>query len=222
MAETFLHLDRLGNVDENTVFELSFSNAHPAGPTHKLDGHGIYEDVGRDDYDFIEQYFEGGLTAHGKNYLYNVFNLSEEALKNPQQFLEPDTIFRLVDDPTVGNSWVKEIVFELVRRDSYPERPSRFQSVFGARNEEELRQWRTLPAVDADSGDLYRVTPEGHFIGDSSLLDLPEEYPNPFSLSEDLKHRANQYWSGNTTKEPVWEVLLEPAVEIDEFVKSLP
>lgn len=52
----FLHLDRLNLVEEDTVFELSFSNIHPAGPTEKLDNSGIFPDIGASEMDILENF----------------------------------------------------------------------------------------------------------------------------------------------------------------------
>lgn len=221
MSETFLHLDRIGEVDEDTVFELSFENIHPAGPSHRLDGHGIYSNVGRDDYDFLEQYFPEGLSSHGKNYLYNNIRLSKDVLSNQEQFLEPEFIIRMFSEIGSNHNWVREMVFELIRQDCYPDRLSRFQSVFAARNEEELQKWMALPAVDADSGDIYEVTAESHLVVDSSFLDLSEEYQTPRDLAIELKGQAQKYWAGNITRNAVQEVLLKPPIEVDSYVNSI-
>jgi len=222
MSEQLLHLDRLGEVDEHTVFELSFTNAHPAGPTHKIEGHGIYNDVGQDDYDYMEQYFSGGLTGHGKNYLYNCIDLSKKALSNQEQFLEESTIVNLFYDQQVNDDWVREIVFELIRRDRHPERLSRFQSVFGVRTEKELQKWIELPSVNLDSGEVYKVASDNHIAVDASLLNPSHRFEQPIVWAQDLKNRAEQYWSQTNSKNPVSEILLRPPVEVEEHVKSIP
>lgn len=221
MTECFYHLDRLGELSEDSIFELSFTNAHPAGPTHKLDGHGIYENVGRDDYDTVEEYFPGGLSGHGKNYLYKLFEPSMHLLSNPQKGLDSKRIIELFQNQNLNNNWVKELVFDLVRRDVAKDELSRFQSVFGAGSMEDLESWMNLPSVNADSGDVYRVQTKSYSVRDATLLDLSGSYRDPVTMADDLKKQARRYWNGETSSNPVCEVLLEPEVEVVEYVDSI-
>ena len=221
MSNSFLHLDRLGTVDEETVFELDFTNAHQAGPTHKLQGHGIYSDVGKDDYEFMEDHFEDGLSVHGKSYLYKNIAWSREALSNQEQFLEIDRIIKLLLDSRLDQNWVIEIIFELIRRRSYFNKPSRFQSVFAASSEENLHRWMNLPQVNAESGDIYEVCSDSYFESDASLLSVSESTQDLRQWAEYLKMSADQYWSKEYSDNPVPEVLLEPDFKVEQYVESI-
>jgi len=220
--EVFYHLDRMGVIDEDTVFNLEFSNLRQGGPSPKFDNHGIFQGVGQDEYDFIEQYFPEGLTSHGKSYLYRQFDLTRDVLQNQDKYLDSNHIGMLLATPRLNQDWVKEIVFEGVRRDEHPKQNSRFQSVFGARNIEELQDWVNSVGVNVGEGDIYKIRTNEHFVADASLLDFPSGFSGTQTeLAEILKQQADRYWSGESTETPVYEVLLEPPVNVGEFVERI-
>jgi len=221
MSKKFLHLDRSGLVEQDTVFERDFVNTHPAGPTDKLENDGIYDQISSDDYDYFKQFYPEGLTSHGKNYLYRYFELTKIAHNNQDGFLNSENIARLyIDEKAVPQIWLTEMIFELIRRREYSKQPSRFQSVFAAQNRDELDQWRNLSAVNAESGDIYSVSSVNSYKFDSSLLNLGSFEGKYRGFGDMVKKSARDYWSEKTSDTPVYEVLLEPPVEVEEPVDS--
>lgn len=102
-----------------------------------------------------------------------------------------------------------ELVFELVRARRFADRPSRFQSVFAFETERDAhrfaREW------NADEYAVWRVTGERAFRGDMRLVDA-RDYARTL-------RRAHTYWQGRSVSDdPLWEVLLEPPVDVDEPV----
>jgi len=105
MGDVFFHLDRLGKVDEDTTFKLNLSNAHPSHAVQELSNSGIFEQIGHEEYDFIEEYFGEGLTAHGMTYLYPNFRLSREALTRFQRQLSLESVVEILSQtqaPEIG------------------------------------------------------------------------------------------------------------------------
>lgn len=220
MTTKFLHLDRIGNLDEEAEFELSFANAHPAGHSQKLSNAGVFPEASPDDYDFFERYYPDGLTAHGKNYLYNSPKRSMYALENRSEFLEPNNILDLFASERISDNWAKELVFELVRLEEEIDTFSRFESVFASRNRPELEQWMGFKQVDAEEGNIYSVTAEEYKIRDMTLLDLSGQYSNGLNQAKDLIDQARMYWSGEESDQPVYEALLKPPVQVQAHLKS--
>ncbi|PSP79401.1 hypothetical protein BRC81_05310 [Halobacteriales archaeon QS_1_68_20] len=105
-----------------------------------------------------------------------------------------------------------ELVFELVRVARFPERPSRFQSVFGFRARRDLDRFAES-YVDPPYT-VWRVTADRTFTSDMKLVDV-----------EDVPHgtrQAEYYWRGRTdVDKPLWETLLVPPVDVVERVDEV-
>lgn len=98
-----------------------------------------------------------------------------------------------------------ELLFELVRTRRFPERPSRLQSIFGFESRADVA------AFLDDFGDppytVWEVRADGGFRADMNLVDATD-------FASGLSN-AESYWRGATTlSDPLWEVLLEPPVEV--------
>lgn len=140
----------------------------------------------------VEALFPGGLSKHGRYYC--------------TQDLYAETDHGLWDVSC-------ELLFELVRGRRFPDRPSRFQSVYGfeaMRDVERFVDDHVEPPYT-----VWRVSGERSFTADMKLLDV-----------ETLAHGARQadaYWRGRSYHDrPHWEVLLEPPVDVLERVETVP
>jgi len=141
--------------------------------------------------DFLSQIFPDGLSRHGYNYLYN---------PGPGMDQRDDDSLALL----VG------LVLELVRKAYYPDKPSRYQSLFACETPEDARQFGLTQAKAGEndtSAPVYEVYTKGKIHrGDMNIIN------NECSVLE-LYRRAHIYWSG-TTQElhdgyfPLWEYLL--------------
>lgn len=98
-----------------------------------------------------------------------------------------------------------EVIFEAARIARFPDRPSRFQSIFGF---ETLGDAHTFVDEVVDSGyTVWEVTADRFFKADMNLVDA-SDYARGL-------HRARYYWRGETfLDDPLWEVLLVPPVEV--------
>lgn len=146
------------------------------------------EEWGPEVNSLLTELYPDGLSHHGRYYCTQ--NLHEEGSDDLWDFS-------------------CEAVFELVRARRYPERPSRLESVFGF---ETLDAVETFLAEFVDSSHaVWKVETARGFAADMNLVDAPD-------YARGL-HRAEYYWRGETfLDDPLWEVLLEPPVEVVERV----
>ncbi|VVY30221.1 Uncharacterised protein [Escherichia coli] len=148
--------------------------------------------------DFLNQMYPDGLSNHGRNYLYN-----------------PGPIMDGGDDNGEGKALLIGLVFELVRRSHFPEKPSRYQSLFACEQLNEVKQFRALLAKERGdenilTAPIYEVLSwEPVHRGDMNLL-------NGNCPVLELYHRAHLYWSGEPApvkkgkeeEKPFWELLI--------------
>lgn len=141
--------------------------------------------------DFMNMQYPDGISMHGCNYLYN-----------PEVMMSENT--------PVSSALVIGLVFELVRKAHFPEKPSRYQSLFACENINEVQKFRDYQVEnngDNPAANIYEVV-SNHDVhrGDMKLLDT--DCP-----VLELYRRAFLYWSGSTDMlydgyEPFWEILI--------------
>lgn len=112
------------------------------------------------------------------------------------------------DIVSANNSQLIETIFELIRKAYFPDKPSRWQSLFAlktlkqAKRFREKRNWaETSPIWEIEADTFIRV--------DMNLL-------NASGRTVDVYERAFRYWSGQSGQEksPCWEYLLEYPVKV--------
>jgi hypothetical protein len=143
----------------------------------------------------VHNLFPGGLSEHGKTYLLDEFIIVSDA-NGPT--------------PYVPNTPVVELVTELVRRLSFPHRPSRFACVFGWATLGEARSFKN--SHGAPNASIFRVSCDSSFRCDMNLLYLGGTILGSWLF-------ASQYWRGNSGSNPRWEELLVPPVEVLEKIE---
>lgn len=142
--------------------------------------------------EFLNQIHPDGLSRHGYNYLYN-----------PALFDE---------DHQRDNALLIGLILELVRRSDFPDKPSRYQSLFACQEISEVKQFRELLANErGDDGirtaPIYEVRNQNPVHrGDMRLL-------NSDGPILDIYRRAHLYWSGESLthangEDPFWEILI--------------
>lgn len=136
----------------------------------------------------VREYCPGGVSRHGDLYL----------VTTPQ-------------DTTVTDANT-EMLFELVRRCKYPDKPSRYQSLFAVGNLETASTF--IARYGAHNHRVFRIDPAVAFRADMRLLDA--------RMSVAVKaHFAELYWQGlpHPDPEPFWEWLVPCPVVIGEQVR---
>jgi hypothetical protein len=102
-----------------------------------------------------------------------------------------------------------EWFFEYVRRSTFPNKPSRFESFFAFDSLESVEQFKVK--FHATQSPVFEVECDDFFKGDMNLLGS-QNSPLIYSLF------ANTYWSGKTLPElgiePLWEYLLTGNISI--------
>ncbi len=134
----------------------------------------------------IIKMFNGKLSAHGKTYFYNQF------VYNGSGF-------------SVHDSAVIEYTYELVRQIHFSKAPSRFQSFFAVESIEDAQKLRN--ETFSGHGDIYEVECEDFFKADMKLL-----YTGICFAGNQIL--ANKYWSGESSDNPLWEILMKEPVRI--------
>ena len=133
----------------------------------------------------LHELYPQGTSMHGKEYLLD------------RCIVMKDSAGKTL--PAVSANPQTELIFELVRRLSFPHLPSRFTSMFGWEQKEEAAIFREQHC--SGSGQICEVSAELGFKGDMGLL-----LPGGTILGSWLF--AQRYWSGMQLSSPSWECLL--------------
>lgn len=145
--------------------------------------------------DIYQQNYAGGLSRHGKRYVL-------------------DANIRIYNNASAQC----EVIFELYRRAHYPEKPSRFLSMFGCETIKEAAYFRGQSQCGIDTPIFKVHTESTYHRADMNLLSTN------CSLF-DMDFRAELYWSGITAEmhdgyKPFWEVIIPLPVTIGEQVQE--
>lgn len=142
--------------------------------------------------------FPEGVTTHGQNFL----------LRDDRGSPATDTLGMI------------EFLAEEIRRASYPQRPSRFQSVFACKTIDEAEFFiKTYPSYSAPGvaqyqGDIWEVEGELLFEADMQLLKLGDVWLDALVF-------LHAYWLGQRSGDPFVELFLRPPVKVIRKVKTL-
>lgn len=98
-----------------------------------------------------------------------------------------------------------ELLFEYVRRTKYIDKPSRFQSFFAFEKKEDALNFKQKYGNPDNL--VWEVEGKNYFKADMNLLILGA------SILQ-ISYLANQYWQGNSSDNPVWEILLKPPIHM--------
>lgn len=143
--------------------------------------------------------FDAGVVGHQ-----DWGNVRTEASPQNQRFIADKYHFR--------SQSLKEMAFEVHRLECYPERPSRKACRFLM---ETPLSWREPLANGDGTRHLYQarlVQAERQFVGDAKWLG------NNTSSFAEFTQRADDYWAGKATSNPLWETLFEGTFEITSKV----
>jgi hypothetical protein len=129
----------------------------------------------------VDDMFPAGVSNHGDQYFLN----------NNQK--------ATIASPSI------EIIYEYVRRASFSNKPSRFQSFFACGSELGAINFRQRYGKETDS--IWLVEAEEYFMGDMNLLQIE----NSILV---ISYFANKYWRGEPGDNPFWEILLNPPISV--------
>ncbi len=108
----------------------------------------------------------------------------------------------------------REIELESIRRERFPNLPSRYVSVFSWQSTKDLDRFRDefrLLGCGGKHGRIWRVKGRAVFRGDMDLF-------NVFWGDMEMRTATVHYWSQQASGDPLYEYLLEPPVTVLEEV----
>ena len=104
-----------------------------------------------------------------------------------------------------------ELIFELVRKAKFSDKPSRFLSVFGCKSYEMAKKFRK--DYRNNKGGIYKVLAENWSKFDMNFLKLGTSILGSQILAE-------KYWGGTASNNPFWEILMTGEIKVVEKVKE--
>ena len=110
-----------------------------------------------------------------------------------------------------------EQLYEAIRLGFHPDKPSRFQAVFGCRTLEGARQFAAKYPGGSTQAQfaIWRVEATRFAELDLNLVNGHVAYPHTHDSAID-------YWSGHHSPAPLLEVLMQPPVRVLDFVELVP
>ena len=163
--------------------------------------------------------FENGNT----NRLYDFFMKREARTEDGRDIFDVLSADMLSEEEDIAYDYVynqaravRETIMELVRVQSYPERPSRFSCLYVGETLEEIEKWKeNFESYNREVLQLVKLRSNvDAFTSDASLL--PEI--NGESFDKKIQ-QAKRYWSGERHGE-LEETLLGGKIEVVEIVKD--
>lgn len=104
-----------------------------------------------------------------------------------------------------GNSNYIELIFELVRRNKFVDKVSRFEAFFGIESLEEVNKFKQELHI-YNQAKIFEVECNDYSKVDMNLI---SQY-----CGLEIVVDAYDYWEGKCSCEPLWEILMKPPVKI--------
>jgi len=109
-------------------------------------------------------------------------------------------------------TFLAEMNFEYVRKAYYPDKPSRFQSIFACETADEARAFKER--FGRPDSKIYEIEGDDFLRVDMSLIFLGTQNVTGSFL-------AHKYWQGESGNNPFWEFIVKlPAQVIREVIKA--
>lgn len=111
---------------------------------------------------------------------------------------------------------IREVIVEMVRKDEYPEYPSRLSCLYATKSYEDALKWKTLfESYNRQVLQIVKLRVNGNsFEGDGNLL--PKD--DAVSFSKKIE-QARSYWKGTDDNE-LSELLVNGIIEVVEIVED--
>ena len=141
--------------------------------------------------DHLLELFPEGLSLHGWQFMLD----RHDFIRHP-----------VTNDVFVNHTWQVELTFEMARRAAFPKMNSRLQSYFAWETFEDARNFQKHGQA------IYRTQSDTGFRADQNWLSLGAQ-----GIATSLC--AHRYWSGASSSEPLWEIVLRAPVRIVERIE---
>jgi len=115
--------------------------------------------------------------------------------------------------------WIREELFERVRLSDFPQLPSRKNSIW-VTNKELVPNWnqQILRGQLTEETRIFEVSLDQ----DSNIHNADQYYVEIEAFSiEDIEERAQDYWKGNLSKNPMIEVIVEGKLTVNNIFKDI-
>lgn len=209
MSQTFYHVDRHRNLEVGDILELEWPGT--------LIGEWENSPTSSDHLEILEELYPEGLSRHGSRYAHPKYRVEE--LKGLNEGWMAATGSIELKNRVTGEKSSQEFVpyiikyeqfFELLRLLEFSNKQSRFQSYFGFQDTGEAIEFHSNHRSENEE-QLVKVKCENYEIRDMDLLNA-----NYFG---EIFSRGRKYWKGESgAGEPIWEVAMEPPVEVIEII----
>lgn len=165
------------------------------------------------------QHFADGVSSHGVSYLSSNCPFLESfcTMTNNSEYIDVCSSRSIDKQKSNIDSILIEFIFELVRREKFPDAPSRYTSFFAVDSLSEFSKWPELTSKDVNCRTpkfYFFEAPEHPCKFDSSWLkgglifgtDHGKRYLG--FLSWPIFDNAINYWSGVPSANPRWEYIV--------------
>ena len=152
------------------------------------------------------------------------FDVVEAALNEPEYPLILKTLLLSDISQNRGKAYLtfalKETVLERIRRREFPDRPSRYKSIFACPTKADAARFRELIRQGDDRPHLHACSLVGDFFaGDLNYVARADPFAPIKKQIDYMIERARLYWQGQKSDRPVIECLAEPgAVTVTSLV----
>lgn len=189
--KTYFTVDRRGGLNSGESLQL----IRDYSPYTCYEVSGVFN---KDDLVFrLQTLYPEGLSRHGVQYL------MESCLIIPD--LQTGQSLRITPlEPVI------ETIFEQVRINEFPHRPSRMQAMFAWSSLKDASRFRG----SAENHLIYQVESSSAFVADMNLLHLGGSLVGAYEY-------AKKYWSGNKSDNPNLEVLIPLPVVIGDVIQPV-
>lgn len=181
----YFTVDRTGSAEQNIAFQLTCDYS-------SLQFYEVQDVFSKNELiERVQALYPEGLSRHGIQYLIEYFLIIQDSQTGRTLSLCPS-------EPMI------EVIFEQVRKEEFPHRPSRMQSMFAWTNLDDAYKFR-----DSEGrGIIYKVESDKAFIADMNLLYLGGSILGGYEF-------ARKYWSGETGNNPKLEAIIPLPVVVD-------
>lgn len=161
-------------------------------------------------YDLLQSRYTGGLSEWGLTIMgiqyqceSKVINLTNKNSNNPEYH---------------WNSYLIDVLYEYERLASFPDMPSRFQSIFASKTLAEAESWKELLRIPNSKIYELEFSHENYTQVDSNFLKCQI---NRFDLSS-IQNSAAMYWSGEMKKQKfsLPELIIKLPVQLSPQLKA--
>jgi hypothetical protein len=182
----FFHVDRSAALQPGQVLNLTRLDQLPAA--NKIPDAALQ--------DHVEELFPQGVTYHGLSFLFYQNTLAFPIHQG------------LYDTQSLNDmrSQAIDLVLEYVRRASFQDRPSRYESIFCWRSRDDATRFTSL--IGNAGAPIVEIEGDERFVADMNVL--------TFGTALGTSLMAHRYWRGEPLPSgtPLWEVFVAPGARV--------